>query len=88
MPSAATAARNWLGDGVLAAFSSTADAVRCAISIQQTARRPVEGARFEIRIGIHVGEALRREDGYFGAPLVMARRLCERAEAGQILCSS
>jgi tetratricopeptide (TPR) repeat protein len=27
----------WLGDGVLAAFSSSADAVRCAIQIQQTA---------------------------------------------------
>ena len=77
----------WLGDGVLAAFSSTADAVRCAIIIQQTARRPIEGARFEIRIGVHVGEALRREDGYFGAPVVIARRLCERAAAGQILCS-
>src|SRR5258707_4564178 len=45
----------WLGDGVLASFSSTADAVRCAIRIQQTARRPVEGARLEIRIGIHIG---------------------------------
>ena len=34
----------WLGDGVLAAFSSTADAVRCAISIEQTARRPIKAA--------------------------------------------
>src|SRR5271163_2612970 len=77
----------WLGDGVLAAFSSTADAVRCAIIIQQTARRPVEGARFEIRIAVHIGEALRREDGYFGTPLLILRRLCERAAAGQVLCS-
>jgi class 3 adenylate cyclase len=77
----------WLGDGVLAAFSSSADAVRCAIRIQQTARRPIEGARVEIRIGIHVGEVLRRENGYFGSPVVIARRLCDRAVAGQILCS-
>ncbi len=77
----------WLGDGVLAAFSSTADAVRCAIRIQQTARRPVEGVRLEIRIGIHVGEVLRRDNGYFGVPVVMARRLCDRAASGQILCS-
>ena len=27
----------WLGDGMLAAFSSAADAVRCAINVQQTA---------------------------------------------------
>jgi class 3 adenylate cyclase len=77
----------WLGDGVLAAFSSTADAVRCAIIIEQTARRPVAGARFEIRIGIHFGEVSRREGGYFGMPLVIARRLCDRATSGQILCS-
>jgi class 3 adenylate cyclase len=77
----------WLGDGVLAAFSSAADAVRCAISIEQTARRPVAGARFEIRIGIHLGEVLRREGGYFGIPVVTARRLCDSASSGQILCS-
>ncbi len=77
----------WLGDGVLAAYPSTADAVRCAVRIQQTARRPIEGAKFEIRIGIHVGEVLRRQDGYFGVPIVVARRLCDRAKAGQILCS-
>jgi class 3 adenylate cyclase len=77
----------WLGDGALAAFASTADAVRCAINIEQTARRPVAGARFEIRIGLHIGEVLRRGGGYFGLPVVTARRLCDRAASGQILCS-
>jgi class 3 adenylate cyclase len=77
----------WLGDGVLAAFTSTADAIRCAISIQQTARRPISGARFEIRIGIHLGEVMLRDGGYFGTPVVTARRLCDRASSGQILCS-
>ena len=77
----------WLGDGLLAAFSSTANAVRCAIVIQQTARRPTAGARFEIRIGIQMGELLRRDGGYFGTPVVTARRLCDRASSGQILCS-
>ena len=77
----------WLGDGALAAFASTADAVRCAINIEQTARRPVAGARLEIRIGLHIGEVLRRAGGYFGLPVVTARRLCDRAASGQILCS-
>ena len=77
----------WLGDGVLAAFSSAADAVRCAISMEQTARRPANGAKFEIRIGIHLGEVLRRDEGYFGTPVVTARRLCDYATPGQILCS-
>ena len=77
----------WLGDGILAAFSSASDAVRCAIKVQQTARRPAAGVHFKIRIGIHAGEAARRGSGYFGTPLVTARRLCDRAEPGQILCS-
>ena len=77
----------WLGDGVLAAFASAADAVRCAISMQQTAGRPATGAKFEMRIGIHLGEVLHRDGGYFGTPVVIARRLCDRADSGQILCS-
>ncbi len=72
---------------VLAAFSSSADAVRCAIAIQQSARRPIAGAHFEIRIGIHLGEVLRRDGGYFGTPIVTARRICDRGTAGQILRS-
>src|SRR5258706_16461861 len=65
----------WLGDGILAAFSSASDAVRCAIKVQQTARRPAAGVRFEIRVGIHAGEAMRRDNRYFGTPVVTARRL-------------
>src|ERR1044072_8360124 len=33
----------WLGDGLMAAFLSAADALRCAISMQQACRRPVGG---------------------------------------------
>ena len=76
----------WLGDGVLAAFQSTADAVRCAIVMQQAANRPLNGIKLEMRIGVHVGEVLRRDEGYFGTPIVIARRLCDRADGGQILC--
>ncbi len=78
----------WMGDGLLAAFGLAADAVRCAIAMQQATGRPLAGTRMEIRIGIHTGEVLRRENGYFGTPLVIARRLCDKAGAGQILCST
>jgi len=78
----------WLGDGLMVAFPSAADAVRCAISMQQASRRPTIGERLEVRVGLNVGEALREETDYFGTPVVVARRLCDRAEAGQILCSS
>jgi tRNA (cmo5U34)-methyltransferase len=78
----------WEGDGLMAAFASPADAVRCAIAIQQAAHRPTAGETLEIRVGLNVGAALPDEDDYFGTPVVIARRLCDQARAGQILCSS
>ena len=78
----------WLGDGLMVAFLSAADAVRCAIAMQQAARRPVAGERLMLRVGLNAGEALRDETDYFGTPVVVARRLCERAKGRQILCST
>jgi class 3 adenylate cyclase/tetratricopeptide (TPR) repeat protein len=78
----------WLGDGLMVAFASTADAVRCAIAMQQAAGQQ-PGERLAIRVGLNVGEVLQQKtgSGYFGTPVVVARRLCDRAAAGQILCS-
>src|SRR5262245_45910104 len=69
-------------------FASAADAVRAAVAMQQAARRRAAGERLALRVGLHAGEALREETDYFGTPVVIARRLCERAQAGQILSSS
>ncbi len=77
-----------LGDGLMVAFASTADAVRCAVSMQQASRRPVSGERVTIRVGINAGDALRDDGDYFGSAVVTARRLCDRAGPGQILCSA
>jgi class 3 adenylate cyclase len=78
----------WLGDGAMASFASVADAVRCAIAMQQASAQPIEGERVQIRAGLNVGEILREAGtGYFGLSVVTARRLCDRAQAGQILCS-
>jgi class 3 adenylate cyclase/tetratricopeptide (TPR) repeat protein len=77
----------WLGDGLLTTFASVADGVRCAVTMAQRARRPVAGERLGLRLGLHVGEVLADEDDYVGTPVVLARRLCDRAAAGQILCS-
>ena len=77
----------WLGDGLMVAFPSASDALSCAIAMQQGAQRPVGGERLEIRVGLTAGEAMRDSADYFGTPVVMAKRLCDRAAAGQILCS-
>ncbi len=78
----------WLGDGLMVAFPSAADAVRCAIAMQQGSRRPTAGERLEVRVGLNVGDALRDERDYFGTPVVIARRLCDQADGGRIVCSA
>ncbi|MEX2247272.1 MAG: AAA family ATPase [Dehalococcoidia bacterium] len=76
----------WTGDGLMVAFPSTGDAVRCAIIMQQSSHRPAAGERLSIRVGLHVGEALRHDmSDYFGTTVVVAKRLCDKADAGQIL---
>ena len=79
-----------LGDGLMVVFPSTVNAVRCAVAMQHavqehTARHP--GVPLQVRIGLHAGEPIRDEEDYFGTPVVVARRLCERAAGGQILVS-
>jgi class 3 adenylate cyclase/tetratricopeptide (TPR) repeat protein len=77
----------WLGGGLMVAFPRAADAVRAAIAMQQASRHPVAGERLSIRVGLNAGEPLRDAADYFGTHVVVARRLCDRARAGQILCS-
>src|SRR3989304_2007240 len=56
----------WEGDGVMAAFLSAADAIRCAIAAQQAADRPIAGERLQVRAGLHFGEMMAWEaTGHF-----------------------
>jgi class 3 adenylate cyclase len=74
-----------LGDGLMVVFSSASDAAACAVAIQQaTATDP--GA-LPVRVGLHTGEAVWEDKDLYGGPVVVARRLCDKAEGGQILAS-
>jgi class 3 adenylate cyclase len=80
-----------LGDGLMVAFGSSVDAAGCAIGIQQAVERHnrrTGSERLRVRVGLNVGEPVRDEDDYFGTPVVIAKRLCDRAEGGQILASA
>ncbi|HZU13644.1 MAG TPA: adenylate/guanylate cyclase domain-containing protein [Chloroflexota bacterium] len=73
------------GDEALAVFASTRSALRSALDLQ---RRFVEGESdhpLPVGIGIDVGEAVPVGDGYRGAALNMAARLCAEAGPGEIL---
>jgi predicted ATPase/class 3 adenylate cyclase len=79
-----------LGDGVLAIFASAADAVACAVAMQQAvdgqARRA--GVPLSIRIGLALGDLSLEEDDVFGTPVVQAARLVAAAHPGQILATA
>ena len=79
-----------LGDGLMVAFTSPVAAVSCAVAMQRSMARFNEGGdgpALRIRTGLHAGEPLPDRDDYFGSTVVIARRLCDRAEGGQILAS-
>jgi class 3 adenylate cyclase len=78
-----------LGDGLMVAFASAVDAVACAIGIQQAVAHQAEseGRPMTVRVGLNVGEPIVDEGDYFGTPVVLAKRLCDAADGGQILAA-
>ena len=82
---------NVQGDGFMTAFSGVARAMRCAIDIQRSFRdfAPPEGVeKIAVHIGIHTGDAVDEGDDYLGYTVIVASRLADAAEAGEILVSS
>ncbi len=79
-----------LGDGVLAVFGAAADAVACAVAIQQAVDRQSRRgpAGLEVRVGLALGDVSFEEDDVFGTPVVEAARLVAAARSGQILATS
>jgi class 3 adenylate cyclase len=75
------------GDGIFALFESAIDAVRCALVTQHRLALAAD-VSLRLRIGIHLGEVLFKEDQPFGESLVVAARLESLAEPGGILVSS
>ena len=80
-----------MGDGFMITFSSTRQALECAIGIQrqlaaysdQHPRQPIR-----VRIGLHVGEAIKEGRDFFGRSVNMAARIGAKAQGGTILVSS
>jgi class 3 adenylate cyclase len=79
-----------LGDGFMAVFDSTNDALACAVTMQQALTRHNQrhpDQSLEMRVGLSAGEATFEGGDYFGMPVVEASRLCAAASAGQILAA-
>jgi adenylate cyclase len=80
------------GDGFMLSFPSARAAVRCMIEVQRTlaARADQQAAdEIRVRIGIHTGEAIADASGdLFGRHIILASRIANLAEGGQILASA
>ena len=79
-----------LGDGLMLAFPSALSAVVSAVTMQQRVsayKDEHSDPAMGLRIGLNAGEVISVEDDYFGASVVVAKRLCDRADAAQILSS-
>ena len=76
------------GDGMLVEFQSVADAVKCAVEIQQRMKRRnadvPEDRRIQFRIGINLGDIIFDQDDIFGDGVNIAARLEGLAEVGGI----
>jgi adenylate cyclase len=79
------------GDGMLIEFASAVDAVRGAVEVQrvmaeQNASVP-QDERFELRIGVHVGDIIFDDNDIFGDGVNIAARLEGIAEPGGVCIS-
>lgn len=73
-----------LGDGFMLSFVSATSAIKCACEIQKAISEKLP--EIKIKIGINTGEVIRREGKHpFGQAVVIASRIVEKCEGGQIL---
>jgi class 3 adenylate cyclase len=76
------------GDGFLISFVYAADAVNCAIAIQESfkdynERYPEE--KLYVRIGVAAGEPIEEKGDLYGVAVNLASRICAQAKAGGVL---
>jgi TolB-like protein len=77
------------GDGLLLEFPSVVHAVDAAIFVQeQLVAWPHAGEPLMLRIGIHLGDVMVRDDDVFGTGVNLAARLEQAAEPGGVLISN
>ncbi len=68
------------GDGTLSVFPSAVEAAECALAVQRGLREEVP-----LRIGLHVGDIVRDDEGVYGNGVNVAARVQALAAPGSIL---
>ena len=73
-----------MGDGILLKFTSAIEAVHCAIQIQTH----TETENFNLKIGIHLGDIIIKDNDIFGSGVNIASRIHEHGSPGSICISN
>jgi TolB-like protein/class 3 adenylate cyclase/Flp pilus assembly protein TadD len=73
-----------IGDGTLSIFQSSFDAVNCALDIQKACCGEKD---FQVRVGIHIGDVILRDNDVFGDGVNIASRIESSGEPGGIYIS-
>ena len=77
------------GDGFMVAFADPVAATRCAVGMQRSLDkgRRMGKAEILVRVGIHHGSVVHRENDIFGRNVALAARVAALADGGEILVS-
>ena len=78
------------GDGIMASFDDVVGALECALAIQDGFEARSRGGvtpELRVRVGMAAGEPVDHNDDLFGSVVNLAARICDAANAGQILVS-
>jgi adenylate cyclase len=80
-----------IGDGFLFKFPSAVEAVRCAAEIQKVVVEHNASAhrenRFRVRVGVHLGDVIHRNNDIYGDGVNIASRIQSVAEPGEVYIS-
>ena len=75
------------GDGIMAVFNDSRFAIDATVKMQQQINlfsRQTPQLAFDIRIGLHIGEAVMEDDDYFGSTVQTAAPVCGEAGGEEI----
>lgn len=75
------------GDGIMASFTSAANAVRAGMQIREALTEHNSGdeqLQVRVRMGLNAGEAVQEEDDFFGTTVQLSARVCDKATEGEI----
>jgi len=75
------------GDGFMLAFPSASFALRASLVIRDRIAEGFGDLPVRIRAGLHSGEAIKRDDDFYGRTVVIAARISALALGGEVLAS-